>query len=197
MSHRKLGGRYHISRHVRHHRTTTARPCPGPSLCLLGDGFSVPAQISGTKHEFPTHRLRRLGDRNADRMSLDRGIGCGGALPPILFSTHVTSKNSAIRSAQVSVWRLIVVTWLAEWAVFVGSCDRARGSASGVRLLYATGYNILGWPLHGLTCGLPASAAVPCAVVYIRLSYVNKSISVCLALSGRDTPQLLCGCTKA
>ena len=109
-----------------------------------------------------------------------------GGFPPLFhfFPTHVAPPNTAVRAAPVSVWRLIVVTWLAEWAVFVGSCDRARGSASGVRLLYATGYNILGWPLHGLTCGLPASAAVPCAVVYIRLSYVNKSISVCLASAG-------------
>ena len=97
----------------------------------------------------------------------------------------------------MSVWRLIVVTGPAEWAIFVGCCDKARGSASGVRLLYVTGYNILGCSLHGLTCGLPASAAVPCTVVYIRLSYVNKSISVCPALPGRDTPQLLSGCTTA
>ena len=95
---------------------------------------------------------------------------------PILFSTHVTSENRATRSAHVSVRRLRVVTRLTEYAVYVGSCDRARGSSSGVRRLYATGYNILCWPMHGLTCGLPASAAVPRTVVYIRLSSVNKRI---------------------
>ena len=94
LSHRKL-----VSRHVRPPSSRAARPFPGPSPWFLGEGFSVPSQI----------RLRRSGDRNADRMCLD-----SRALLPILRPTHAISKNRAIRSAHVSFWRLIVVTSPAE-----------------------------------------------------------------------------------
>ena len=64
---------------------TSGRLVPQPPDFVPAYSPRLLGQISVTKLEFATQRLRRLRDRNAGRMCLDRGIGCGGALPIFCF----------------------------------------------------------------------------------------------------------------
>ena len=120
----------------------------------------------------------------------------GGLRPPpyCRFSfvhTH-PPKNTAVRSAPVvPVWRLTVVTRLAEGAARRRSCRRKGVIRLGGSPLH--GLMNCGRTLQWLTCGLLATAAVACTWVPTHVIYAPpESITVCSHPWVGKCPRLLC-----
>ena len=98
---------------------------------------------------FPAASLRRLGPRSMGRArAWAVASDVGGAFVWFLHTCPLPAK-SAVRSAPVSSW-CVIVTRLAEGSVFVSGCEADRGAASQVR---RTGNDTTSWA--GRCSGLP------------------------------------------